>query len=204
MRGKTSADQLPKMKDGAYVLQITPRAVNIYADTPSGHYYGLQTLLQLIDGAEKIDGGVVLSCAVIEDAPRFAWRGFMLDESREFSGEVAVKRLLDVMAYYKLNKFHWHLTDTYAFPDSLKLPKNSNGRVIGIQANLWTETTRTQKRRDFMTFPRLLALAESAWTPKELKDFADFEIRLKNHLPQLKARGIHFYDPFTKNPEVKK
>lgn len=441
MRGKTSRDKLPKLAEGAYHLRITPQAANIYADTPSGHFYGMQTLLQLFRGGEKKDGSLSISCAVIDDAPRFGWRGYMLDESRHFSGEAAVKRLLDVMAYYKLNRFHWHLTDsagwrieikkypkltsvggignktdskaaatfytqkqvreivayakarhitvipeidmpghaaaalraypefsgggspkhpdftfnpvdpatdaflidilkevselfpdagvihfggdevhfgwekwpeipsvkklmkdeglklkdiekrfnqrfakvinqlgykaggwdeiahaglpvdhslvfwwrhdkpkelefalregfdvvlcprrpcyfdfvqhkahksgrrwrgfnpladTYGFPDRLKMPADAKGRVIGIQACLWTETTVTQKRRDFMTFPRLLALAEAAWTPAERKELKGFESRLKVHLPQLKERGIYYYDPFTKSPEVKR
>ena len=96
------------------------------------------------------------------------------------------------------------LSDTYAFPDKLQLPLNPKGRIVGIQACLWTETTVTQERRDFMTFPRLLALAEAAWTPAERKEFSGFEDRLKSHLPQLKERGIHYYDPFADSPEVKK
>ena len=440
MRGKTSADHLPKLNEGAYQLKITPQVINIYADTPSGHFYGLQTLLQILHGAKKTEAGLSIPCVVINDAPRFAWRGFMLDESRQFSGEAAVKRLLDVMAYYKLNRFHWHLTDStgwrieikkypkltsiggignqkdpkapakfytqkqikeivayakarhitvipeidmpghasaavraypeftgggskknpdftfnpvdpatdaflkdilkevaelfpdagvihfggdevhfgwekwpeipsvkklmqdeglklkdiekrfnqrfakvindlgyktggwdeiahaglptdqsvvfwwrhdktdflnhaltegfdvvlcpripcyfdfvqdeshksgrrwggafsplsdvYAFPDSLKLPDHPKGKILGIQACLWTETTETQKRRDFLTFPRLLALAEAAWTPAKEKNFTDFEKRLKTHLPQLKTRGFYYYDPFAKNAEV--
>ena len=441
MRGKTSQDNLPKLPEGAYQLRITAQAANIYADTPSGHFYGMQTLIQLLQGAEKKDGRLSIPCAVIDDAPRFAWRGYMLDESRHFSGEKAVKRILDVMSYYKMNRFHWHLTDstgwrieikkypklttvggignktdpkapatyytqkqirnivayakarhitvipeidmpghataavraypefsgggskkhpeftfnpvdpatdaflkdilkevaalfpdagvihfggdevhfgwekwpsipsvkklmadeglklkdierrfnqrfakvindlgyqtggwdeiahtglpvdkslvfwwrhdkpkelqfalnegfdvvlcprrpcyfdfvqdashksgrrwggfnplsdTYTFPDSLKLPANTKGKIIGIQACLWTETTVTQARRDFMTFPRLIALAEAAWTPAERKNYTQFENRLKSHLPQLKKRGIGYYDPFTKSPEVKK
>jgi hexosaminidase len=96
------------------------------------------------------------------------------------------------------------LSDTYGFPYQLKLPENPKGKILGIQACLWTETTVTQKRRDFMTFPRLLALAEAAWTPETRKDYKSFELRLKPHLPQLQARGIYPYNPLTNSPEVKK
>lgn len=442
MRGKTSAEfKGQKMLDGAYTLRISTNAANIYADSESGHFYGLQTLLQLFRGGEKKEGSLSIACAEIHDTPRFSWRGYMLDESRQFSGEKAVKRLLDTMAYYKMNRFHWHLTDspgwrieikkypkltsvggignhedknaparfytqeqikdivayakarhitvipeidmpghaaaavraypqfggggskrhpdftfnpadpatdaflkdilkevaqlfpdagvihyggdevhfgwekwptlpsvkklmkeeglklkdverrfnqrfakvindlgyktggwdeithaglnkdkslvfwwrhdkpkelhyalkegyevilcprrpcyfdfvqhdshksgrrwkgfvpiedTYAFPDTLELPASFSGKISGIQACLWTEATATQERRDFMTFPRLLALAEAAWTPKKVKNFKQFETRLKNHLPQLKARGFSYYDPFTNSPEVKR
>lgn len=440
MRGKVSGEKI-KMADGAYEMRVLSSCVNIYADTPSGRFYGLQSLLQLLSAAEKNDQQAKIPCAVIKDRPRFLWRGYMLDESRHFSGVDAVKRTLDTMAYYKMNRFHWHLTDstgwrieikkypklttvggignqtnpdapatfytqeqikdivayarerhitvipeidmpghanaavraypehsggknkrhgeftfhpaspatdafltnildevkglfpdagiihyggdevhygwdkwpmlpavkqrmeqdkvelkdiekafnqrmakvinglgyktggwdevayaglhpkktvifwwrhdkpeslyhslksgyevilcprkpcyfdfvqhdshkvgrrwdgfvpikdTYQFPDTLKLPKQYSGRVLGIQACLWTEETETQARRDFMAFPRLLALAEAAWTPQKSKNFVSFEKRLKTHLPQLKARGIGFYDPFAHSPEVEK
>ena len=47
----------------------------------------------------------------IEDAPRFEWRGFMLDEGRHFFGKDEIKRVIDMMAIYKMNRFHWHLTE---------------------------------------------------------------------------------------------
>ncbi|BDS08802.1 beta-hexosaminidase [Oceaniferula spumae] len=433
--------KLEKLGEGEYHLSILPTVANIYADSASGHFYGLQTLCQLLRTSEHNDGARTLPCAEISDAPRFGWRGYMLDESRHFSGTEAVKRTLDAMAYYKMNRFHWHLTDshgwrieikkypklttvggignltdpkapaafytqeqikdivayakarhitvipeidmpghanaavraypqysggksskhgeftfnpadeatdaflkdiltevaalfpdagiihyggdevhfgwdkwpelpqvkkimekdnlklkdverlfnqrlakvinelgyktggwdelsgaglprdktllfwwrhdkpqaldyalkegyevvlcprrpcyldfvqheshksgrrwggfnpladTYGFPDALEMPENYRGKVLGIQACLWTETTVTQERRDFMAYPRLLALAEAAWTPTKRKEFANFESRLKLHLPQLKQRGIGYYDPFTNSPEITK
>ena len=433
-----------------YLIRVLPKTVIVHAATPAGAFHGLQTLAQLLEGAEKSKSSLALPCMVIADAPRFAWRGFMLDESRHFSGSEAVKRLLDTMARYHMNRFHWHLTDSpawrieikkypklteigsrgsetdrspdaprqfytqeqireivayakarhitivpeidmpghadaavvsypendgggftrkrgnswphftfnpakpetlrflddiltevaalfpdagvihfggdevhygwkkwpelpevqalmksegftelsqveawfnrrmaktinnlgfatggwdeiaarnlprdmtlvfwwrhdkpqvlrkaldagypvvlcprrpmyfdfvqaaphkvgrrwggfnsldqvYAFPDSLKtLRPEDNNLVRGIQACLWTETTVTQERRDFLTFPRLLALAEAAWTPAKRKDFESFQKRLKPHLPRLRQHGLHPYDPFANSPEVKK
>jgi hexosaminidase len=60
----------------------------------------------------------------------------------------------------------------------------------------------SQERRDFLTWPRLIALAEAAWTPQARKDFASFQARLPAHLQQLRARGIGFYDPFANSAEV--
>jgi hexosaminidase len=94
------------------------------------------------------------------------------------------------------------LRDVYQFPASLKLSATDEQRVLGPQACLWTETTITQQRRDFMTWPRLIALAEAAWTAESMKDFNSFQTRLKPQLPWLKARGIACYDPFTNSPEV--
>jgi len=96
------------------------------------------------------------------------------------------------------------LDQVYHFPKTLSNIKPEDWKLIrGIQACLWTETTRTQARRDFMTFPRLLALAEAAWTPESRKDFDSFETRLKPHIPALKERGFSVYDPFLNTPEIK-
>ena len=98
-------DSLPKQfpipKGEGYVIHITGEVANVHAATPAGHFHGLQTLAQLIRAAERDgQGAISLPGTQIVDAPRFAWRGFMLDESRHFTGETGVKRLLDGMARY--------------------------------------------------------------------------------------------------------
>ena len=441
---------LAKPEGEGYVMRVLPTTVIVHAATPAGHFNGLQTLAQLLAGAEKSETALTLPCMVISDAPRFGWRGYMLDESRHFTGVEPLKRLLDAMAHYKLNRLHWHLTDSpgwrieikkyprltevgsrgsetdrspdaprqfytqeevrdivayararnitvvpeidmpghadaaniaypehsgggftrkkgnswphftfnparaetfaflsdilaevaglfpdagvihfggdevhygwkkwpelpevktlmekegfselrevetwfnrriaatinglgyetggwdeiaacglpkdktlvfwwrhnkpevlrkslddgypvvmcprlpcyfdfvqhdshevgrrwggfnpldqvYAFPESLTNLKPGDSSLIrGIQACLWTEKTVTQERRDFMTFPRLLALAEAAWTPKQRKEYVGFEKRLKPHLPRLEARGFAIYDPFANSAEIKR
>jgi hexosaminidase len=93
------------------------------------------------------------------------------------------------------------LSAIHAFPESLGATLPANAKVVGLQANLWTETAVTQERRDFLTFPLLLALAESAWTPAERKDFARFQQASALLLPHLEALGIK---PWTGGPEVGK
>jgi hexosaminidase len=441
---------LARPEGEGYVLRVLPKTVIIHAATPAGHFNGLQTLAQLMAGAETRDSeSLTLPCQTICDAPRFVWRGFMLDVSRHFTDVAGIKRLLDAMAYYKLNRLHLHLTDSpawrieikkypllaevggrgseterspdapaqyfsqadireivvyararnikvipeidmpghadaanraypensgggytrspgkwpnftfnparlqtlefldnvlrevaelfpdakiihlggdevhygwkkwsslpdvqalmkhegfknlrevetwfdrrmaatvnglrfttagwdefasrglpqdktlvfwwrhdkqgvlrkalddgysvvmcprrpcyfdfvqhgshrkgrrwggfnsldqvYRFPAGVKVLKQGDWQHIrGIQACLWTETTITQARRDFMAFPRLLALAEAAWTPANRKDYASFQNRLKPHIPELQARGLHPYDPFKNLPEIKR
>ncbi|NVM16510.1 MAG: beta-N-acetylhexosaminidase [Candidatus Lokiarchaeota archaeon] len=98
-----------------YKLGISQDCIEIVASTPKGLFYCIQTLRQLIplDNIRKKDlkHEFFIPCVEIEDYPRFQWRGFMLDESRHFFGEKIVKNILDLMAFLKLNKFHWHLTD---------------------------------------------------------------------------------------------
>ena len=87
-----------------YELEVTPKGITIQALTPTGLFYGLQTLRQL----EK-DGQI--ACVKVKDAPRFAYRGLMIDCSRHFWSKDEIKKQLDAMAYFKLDRFHWHLTD---------------------------------------------------------------------------------------------
>lgn len=101
-------------KSEAYKLVITPKRISITASTRSGIYYGVQSLLQILETNKK------LYCGVIEDAPRYSWRGYMLDESRHFFGKEKVKQILMLMGRYKLNKFHWHLTDEPAWRIEIK------------------------------------------------------------------------------------
>ncbi len=439
---------MEKPRGEGYALRSVPETLIVYAATPAGHFNGLQTVAQLLRGAAREGGGCTLPCLEIADAPRFGWRGYMLDESRHFSGAESVKRLLDALAACKLNRLHWHLTDSpgwrieikaypkltdrgargnetdrrpaapaqfytqaevrdivayararniaivpeidmpghadaavlaypehdgggflqkgrtdkwpnftfnparaetlafldtvlkevaalfpdagvihfggdevhfgwqkwtqlpdvqalmqkeglkdlagveawfnrrmagtinglgcktagwdeiaarnlptdqtvifwwrhdkpqvlraaldagypvvlcprrpcyfdfvqddshkvgrrwggfnpladvYAFPAGLNLTAADEAQVLGLQACLWTETTVTQARRDFMTWPRLIALAESAWTPAARKDFASFQARLPAQLARLKALGVGYYDPAAGTPEV--
>jgi hexosaminidase len=98
-----------------YELKMLPRVASIQASAPAGLFYGVQTLLQLfppeIASTHKVAAAWTAPCVQILDYPRFAWRGMMLDVSRHFFGKEYVERYLDQMAHYKLNVFHWHLTD---------------------------------------------------------------------------------------------
>ncbi len=89
-----------------YTLTITGEHIRIEASSEAGLFYGKESLIQLA----RFGQGSIRACKV-NDAPRFRWRGFMLDESRHFFGKEKVKQYLDIMASLKLNTFHWHLTD---------------------------------------------------------------------------------------------
>ncbi len=108
----TLNDKLPKE---GYQLDITKGGIVIQASADSGLFYGWQTLMQLVLADSKATEGkapaVELPCLSITDTPRFQWRGFMLDSARHFQKPDVIKRYLDLMAFYKFNRFHWHLTD---------------------------------------------------------------------------------------------
>ncbi len=95
----------------AYALAITPAGVEVRARNAAGLFYGGITLWQLLSADDARGNPVRVPAQRIEDAPRFGWRGFMLDSARHLQSVDEIKRLLDQMAQAKLNVFHWHLTD---------------------------------------------------------------------------------------------
>ncbi len=97
-----------------YRLSVSADGISITGNDHAGLFYGLQTLSQLMPaGAETGAAGssLAVSFATIEDAPRFSYRGMHLDVARHFYGPDFVKHYLDLMARYKFNRFHWHLTE---------------------------------------------------------------------------------------------
>lgn len=94
-----------KLQNESYILHISKENIRIEAGSEAGIFYGLQSLLQLVEDGTK------LPLLYIEDTPRFTYRGLMMDVSRHFFDVAFVKKQLDMLAYLKMNRFHWHLTD---------------------------------------------------------------------------------------------
>ena len=117
---------MPSLPAEGYQLKVTKEKISISASQGAGFFYALQTLKQLLP--RNVMAGVKnpsieswsIPCVEIEDAPRFGWRGFMLDEGRHIFGKEAVKRVIDVMAAYKMNRFHWHLTEDQGWRIEIK------------------------------------------------------------------------------------
>ena len=108
-------------EDESYRLVVAPAGATIDAANPLGALHGLETFTQLI---ERTPNGWRAPAVTIEDHPRFAWRGFMLDVSRHFMPLDVVRRNLDGMAAVKLKVFHWHLSDDQGFRvESKRFPK---------------------------------------------------------------------------------
>ncbi|EHH0846670.1 beta-N-acetylhexosaminidase [Vibrio vulnificus] len=100
----------PTLDEGAYQLKISQEQVRIEAGSSSGFVHATASLLQLLD-YNSITQEAQLACCSISDSPRFRYRGMMLDCSRHFHSVEQVKRLINLLAHYKFNTFHWHLTD---------------------------------------------------------------------------------------------
>ena len=130
------------LADEEYSISINKRGCVVKASSFNGFLYAVQTLKQLTsvkvfgsepDPAEKF----LFPCVEIKDKPRFAYRGMHLDCSRHFFSVEEVKRYLDIMAVYKLNRFHWHLTDDQGwrveikkYPKLTEIGAFRNGTVI--------------------------------------------------------------------------
>ncbi len=112
--------------DESYRLRITPRRIRLEADTETGIIYGLESLRQLtgkkgeMDAVEETEaagetGPWVLPALALSDAPRYRWRGLMIDACRHWIPKEVILRNLDAMAALKMNVFHWHLSEYQAF-----------------------------------------------------------------------------------------
>jgi len=125
-------ERLDKDIPGAYNLVIDKKGVYIAGDNAAGVFYGIQTLLQLIQSNTK------LPYLSVSDYPRFGYRGIHLDVSRHFFPVSFIKKYIDYLAAYKFNTFHWHLTDDQGwrieikrYPALTRTGANRNGTIIG-------------------------------------------------------------------------
>lgn len=114
------------MSAEAYQLNVEKKQISVRASHPQGFFYAFQTLKQMMPAnvlAGKADAAVTkwsVPVVSIKDEPQFGWRGFMLDEGRHFFGVDEIKRVLNVMAAYKMNRFHWHLTEDQGWRVEIK------------------------------------------------------------------------------------
>ncbi|WP_264511153.1 family 20 glycosylhydrolase [Flavobacterium sp. N1719] len=126
----------PKLAPEAYEIQINPKVIFLKAADYTGVQYGFQTLTQLLINVPKDQ--LQFPCGIIQDAPKFKWRGMHLDVSRHFSPKEAIFKYIDYLAAYKYNTFHWHLTDDQGWRIEIKkYPKLTevgawrNGSMVG-------------------------------------------------------------------------
>lgn len=124
-RASVAIIQNPKLKAEAYHLSVKAEGIRIETSDAAGLYYALLSLeqlscVELLAGVKVKNWDRSFPCVEIEDTPRFGWRGFMLDEGRHFYGKDEVKKIIDAMARYKMNRFHWHLTEDQGWRIEIK------------------------------------------------------------------------------------
>jgi hexosaminidase len=119
---RSAGNAIPKLGDDeSYTLDISDKQAKLTAPTTVGAMRGLETFLQLLEGDKN---GFYFPAVSINDRPRFAWRGLMIDSARHYQPVEVLKRTLDGMASVKLNVMHWHLTEDQGFRvETKKLPE---------------------------------------------------------------------------------
>jgi len=122
------------MDSAAYTMDISIHGIQISAATNLGFFYAFQSLMQLVETSTSNR----IHCLHISDSPQFSWRGMHLDCSRHFFSVAEVKRYIDLMSLYKMNVFHWHLTDDQGwrieikkYPKLAQISAWRNGSMVG-------------------------------------------------------------------------
>ncbi len=166
-------------KEG-YILNVSPKAINIKARTSQGLFYGIQSLVQLL----PIDGNRKIPALEIKDEPRFAWRGLMLDVSRHFFTIDEVKRLLDQMVVYKFNLLHLHLTDDQGWRLEIKaLPQLTKVGAWRVpRTGLWWDREKPKEGEE--------ATYGGFYTQEEIKGLIEYASkRFVQILPEIDVPG---------------
>ena len=200
-----------------YMLDITSEGVTIEVSTSRGAYYALQSILRLLPPhvilGKPADTAATYALPVcrIEDEPRFSYRGFMLDVSRHFFTVEQIKKMLDLMAIYKMNVFHWHLTDDQGWRAEIKqYPKLT---TIGAERKSSYDTPITKVEENGQVY----WTGEGAqtnrkygpfyYTQEEMKDVVRYAAeRHIDVLPEVDMPGhfvaaLHAYPQFSCHPD---
>ena len=186
----------------AYKLKITEQNISIEAETTRGFYYAFQSLKKLLPPcvmAGVKDPNVttfILPVVDINDAPKFQYRGYMLDVCRHFFTVDEIKRILDVMSYYKMNKFHWHLTEDQGWRVEIKkYPKLTS--VGSVREFSWN-TEYIPGGQRYRTYE---PYGPYFYTQEEIKDVVKYaQERHIDIIPEVDMPG-HFAAAMTAYPE---
>jgi hexosaminidase len=132
-----------------YQMEVTSGHIKITANTRTGMFYGLISILQMMQPSQDGEGAFTVPACTIVDHPRFAWRGMHLDVCRHFFGKEFIKKYIDLLALHKMNTFHWHLTEDQGWRIEIKkYPKLTgigawrNGSMIGRYSDHQFDTIR--------------------------------------------------------------
>ncbi|MDE6462169.1 MAG: beta-N-acetylhexosaminidase [Muribaculaceae bacterium] len=202
----------PSLPTEGYGLKIKSDGIDVKASGASGLFYAFQTLKKLLPpnvmaGRRGDDGAAYeLPLGQIDDRPRFEYRGFMLDVSRHFFDAQQIMKMLDLMAAYKLNRFHWHLTDDQGW----RLPVEGYPELTASGA-----TNRNILRSDFSAQTQWrdgdsVAYGPYAYTVDEIRAVVAYaadrhiEVIPEIDMPGHMVAAIHSYPEFSTDPASEK
>lgn len=167
----------------AYKIKINAKEIRV-SGQEIGLFYAVQSLLQLLPNNKAYNNTITIPCVTINDEPRYSYRGLHLDVCRHFFSTEVVKDFIDQMAYYKLNNFHWHLTDDQGW--RIEIKKYPKLTEIG---SLRAQTLVGNK---FERFPRFFDNTPYGgfYTQEEVKDIVKYaQARYINVIPEIEMPG---------------
>ena len=173
-----------KLGEEGYTMVITKRNITAKANTTRGLYYAFQTLRQLTYPSLLAEAKEVqVPCLKMTDVPRFAYRGTHLDVSRHFFDTAYIKHYLDLLATYKINKFHWHLTDDHGWRIAIdKYPELTRIGAWRPERDSW-DTLHPVQPDEPMTYGGF-------YTKEQIRDIIDYAAaRYIDIIPEIEIPG---------------
>lgn len=172
-----------KQTSEAYTIEISPKEIRVTGQE-IGLFYAVQSLLQLLPNEQSKNKSIKIPCVTINDEPRYTYRGLHLDVSRHFFSTAVIKDFINQMAYYKLNNFHWHLTDDQGW--RIEIKKYPKLTEIG------SKRAQTLVGNKFERFPRFFDNTPYGgfYTQEEVKEIVKYaESRYVNIIPEIEMPG---------------
>ena len=202
-------------KPGSYKLESTPEYIRVEATDYSGIISAITTIRQLLPAVTEVQGekqNYSIPVVQIEDAPRFEWRGFMLDASRHFWNKKEVKHILDLMSLYKLNKFHWHLSDDQGWRIEIEkyplLTEKGAWRKFNTQDRTCMARAKEEDNTDFLIPEDKIRIVEGDtlyggyYTHDDIKEIVAYATqRGIDVIPEIDMPG-HFLAAISQYPEL--
>ena len=202
-------------KPGSYKLESTPEYIRVEATDYSGIISAITTIRQLLPARIEVQGekqNYSIPVVQIEDAPRFEWRGFMLDASRHFWNKKEVKHVLDLMSLYKLNKFHWHLSDDQGWRIEIEkyplLTEKGAWRKFNTQDRTCMARAKEEDNTDFLIPEDKIRIVEGDtlyggyYTHDDIKEIVAYATqRGIDVIPEIDMPG-HFLAAISQYPEL--
>ena len=202
-------------KPGSYKIQATSDFIHVEGADYSGIVSAIATIHQLLPAEIEVPGTKMtysIPAVQIEDSPRFEWRGFMLDASRHFWNKEEVKNVLNLMSLYKLNKFHWHLTDDQGWRIEIKqyplLTEKGAWRKLNAHDRTCLERAQKENNTDFLLPEDKLRMVEGDtlyggyYTQEDIKEIVVYAAqRGIDIIPEIDMPG-HFLAAISQYPEL--
>lgn len=184
------------ISDESYTLDVSPQKVVVKASSREGFFYAVQTIRQLLPaeiyGTSAVQSDWTIPCLTISDTPRFSYRGMHLDVSRHFFSVDQVKKYIDILSIYKINRFHWHLTDDQGW--RIEIKKYPNLTEIGSKRE-GTQIEKDFNRHDSIPYG-------GYYTQEQIKDIVKYaDERCITIIPEIDLPG-HMMGALAAYPEL--